>query len=150
MKTDKFIIQVKPGISIGELKIGMSKSEVDKLTENSPFFFKVEYEDDNCSFIDLFSSAQIEFISLFEEIDLFSTKVSTLIPLLDKISPYDRENSDGYSYYFPKIGLTFWRDMDLTDENMQEEWFKEMSLENQEDTAKHLYFESVGVSSPKN
>jgi len=28
---------------------------------------------------------------------------------------------------------------------MQEQWFKDMSPENQEDTAKHLYFGAVGV-----
>lgn len=149
MITDKFIVQVKPSISIGELKIGMNENEIDKLTENSPCFFKVEYEDNKCSFIELYSSGQIEFVCLFGELDLFNTKVSILIPLIDTISPYDREKSDGYGYYFPEIGLSFWRDIDLTEETMQEDWFKEMSPENQEDTAKHLYFGAVGVFNPK-
>lgn len=46
------------------------------------------------------------------------TVLSTLIPLIDTIFPYDREKSDGYIYYFPEIGLSFWRDMNLTEENM--------------------------------
>lgn len=133
MKSDKLVIQVKPGISIGELKIGMSMNEIDKLSEKSPFFFKVEYEDDKCSFIDLFSGGQIEFVCLYDKLDLFNTKASELIPLIDKISPYDREKSDGYSYYFPEIGLSFWRDMNLNEENMPEDWFKDMCPENQED-----------------
>jgi hypothetical protein len=145
MKTDKFIVQVKPGISIGELKIGMSKREIDELTENTPFFFKIDYEDDNSSFIEIFSGAQIEFVCQYEGLDLFNTNASDLIPLIDRISPYDREKSDGYSYNFPEIGLSFWRDMNLTEGNMQENWYKDMSPENQEDTAKYLYFGCVGV-----
>ncbi|OAB46380.1 hypothetical protein [Paenibacillus antarcticus] len=149
MNSDKITVQVKPGLFIGEMKLGMSKSEIDKLTENSPFFFKIEYEDGKCSFIDLFSSAAIKFVCQYEELDFFNTKASALIPLIDNISPYDREKSDGYSYYFPEIGLSFWRDMNLTEKDMQEHWFKDMSPENQEDTAKHLYFGAVGVYKPE-
>ncbi|OAB32823.1 hypothetical protein PMSD_17175 [Paenibacillus macquariensis subsp. defensor] len=145
MKLDEITVHVKPGFFIGELKLGMSKSEIDKVTQNYPFFLKFEYQDGKCSFIDLFSSAEIKFVCLYEEFDLFNTKASVLIPLIDNISPYDRDKSDGYSYYFPEIGLSFWRDMNLTEENMQEHWFKDMSPENQEDTAKHLYFGAVGV-----
>lgn len=145
MKLDKITVQVKPGFSIGKLKLGMTKSEIDKFTQNYPFFFKFEYQDGKCSFIELSSGAEINFVCLYDELDLFNTKASVLIPFINKISPYDREKSDGYSYYFPEIGLSFWRDMNLSEENMQENWFKDMSPENQKDTAKHLYFGSVGV-----
>lgn len=51
---------------------------------------------------------------------------------------------------FLKLDYPFWRDIDLTEETLQEDcWFKEMSPENQEDTAKHLYFGAVGVFNPK-
>lgn len=65
--------------------------------------------------------------------------------MIDAIFPYDQEQSDGYLYIFPELGLSFWRDINLTDEDMEENWFQEKTAENQEDTAKHLYFGAVGM-----
>jgi len=52
----------------------MTKSEIGKVTQNSPFFFKFEYQDGKCSFIELASSAEIKFVCLYEAFDLFNTK----------------------------------------------------------------------------
>ncbi|KGE20788.1 hypothetical protein [Paenibacillus wynnii] len=142
------VMKVEPGKSIGNLSIGMSKLNVEKLTKkSSPIYFRVDYDsNDQVQYIQLASGIKDLYICEYRNIDLFNTKVKDLVTILDKISPYDRNDSElGYSYVFSEIGLSLWRPRNITEEDFEEEWFKEMSLENQEDERKYLFFESLGV-----
>ncbi|MFD1886525.1 hypothetical protein [Paenibacillus wenxiniae] len=143
------IVHVKPGKSIGEIHIGMSKNDAEKLLSNSQLSFQIEYEGDIVSFVEINAGAEIEFSCYYNNIDLFKTKASKLVDILDAISPYDREDSDGFTYRFPKLGLVLWRNLDFSEEDMEQPWFKEMPIENQEDTMRSLYFETVGVFIPE-
>lgn len=138
---------VEPGKSIGKLTIGMDKSTTEKIVhEDDQLCFWLDFDIDNKVERILFASNIRDVIRVkYMDIDLFNTKAKDLIETLDQISPYDRTDDDGYSYDFPEIGLTFRRSVKRTEEDLQEDWFKEMSIENQEDDMRYLYFEAVGV-----
>ncbi|GGJ32622.1 hypothetical protein [Paenibacillus hunanensis] len=141
------IIKVQPGISIADIYIGMLRNDAERCLSNTAYSFQIEYEQDKVSFIEINAEADISCI--YNGIDLFKVKATQLIDLLDAISPYDRAESDGCSYRFPQLGLVLWRDINFTEEDMKQSWFQEMSLENQEDTMRSLYFSTVGVFLPE-
>jgi len=144
-------LHIEPGKSIGVVKLGMSKDEIELLTKNDSVFYMVEYDiEDRCKFIQIASSTKESYVCEYSDIDLFNTKVSDLVTLLDNISPYDRNHFEvGYTYIFPKLGLSLWRPQNISEDIIHEQWFKEMSIENQQDELKHLYFESVSVFNVK-
>lgn len=143
------IVHIKPGKSIGEINIGMSQNDAEKYLSNSQLSFQIEYEGKRVSFIEINAGAEIDFSCSYDNIDFFKTKATQLVDMLDAISPYDREESDGFTYRFPKLGLVLWRNLNFSEEDMKQSWFKEMPIENQKDTMRSLYFETVGVFSPE-
>ncbi|MGF7050518.1 hypothetical protein J2T13_005067 [Paenibacillus sp. DS2015] len=139
---------IEPGKSIGDIKLGMSKEKVEEILEDCPIFYNVEYEDNlHVNFIETASSSKDVYNCLLQGIDPFSTKADELINTLDKISPYERNDESrlGFTYRFTKLGIAFWRSSVFKEEDANEDWFKEMTIENQEDELKHLYFESISV-----
>jgi hypothetical protein len=79
--------------------------------------------------------------------DVFNTKAEKLIEIIDKITPYLRisEPELGFDYDFAEVGLSFYRSNVFTEKEMEQEWFKVKSPEEQEDDMKYLYFETVMV-----
>ncbi|MCM3472222.1 hypothetical protein [Brevibacillus borstelensis] len=159
MTVDNLIIE--PG-AIGTIKLGMSKDEVEACIQEYArkyqkeyhvrnYFknvFRVEYDvNERVDFIEIPSSLKDEFNCLFYDIDVFNTKADDLVNHIDRISEYDRNHRElGYTYFFPELGLSLWRPIIFKEEYMEEDWFKEMSPENQEDEMKHLYFEAVSIA----
>jgi hypothetical protein len=157
-------ILIEPGVGVGTIKLGMSREEVDlciqaytnahqKLYYDNEYFhyaFKIEYDqNERASFIEVASHVKEEFNCLVNGIDVFNTKAEELVKAFDKISPYERDHADlGWTYFYPKLGITLWRSRVFIEPDIDEEWFKEMSLENQKDELEFLYFETVSVSVP--
>lgn len=145
--------QVIPGQSIGELKLGMTEEEIKRVTANSPLYYQFEFLNGKAVFIELSESVPntIDLVCTYQGVDLFHTPAEKIITQLDETSSYYRERlaQMGFRYAFREIGLLLWRSRVLTEQNKQEDWFKEMSLENQQDEMRFQYFETVGVFTPE-
>ena len=158
MKINKRIpmeeIIIHEGLSVGLFQLGMKKEEVEKYKKlyiekyniyKDAFLFEYD-EEGQVVYIQLIIDAlKHDFQCKFKGIDIFNTKAAELIELFDAITPYtrDRDASLGFMYQFPKLGLTFWRGDVCTEEDLESDWFKELIPENQEDTKRFLYFETV-------
>ncbi|ASJ56408.1 hypothetical protein BP422_24285 [Brevibacillus formosus] len=53
-----------------------------------------------------------------------------------------------YQYAFPEIGLGFWRDVVLNEEDLETEEFKNLDPVIQEDSLRNQYFSTVFVMYP--
>lgn len=137
-------LAVEPGQSIGDIRLGMTQKEVEQ-TEAFAFDPKVEFDaQGKAHFIEFYESD--EYKCVLGELDLLGTEADVLIPQLDAIAPYDREDPElGCSYQFDQIGLILWRPVAMTREDMNESWFLEMPTENQQDEMKHLCFSTVAI-----
>lgn len=155
---DKLLIE--PGIGIGKLKLGMNKTEVDEViqyyvneyekgTNYFNFFenaFKIEYNSaGTVKFIEIVSEFKNFFECTCHDFDVFNTKASELIQNLIGISEFEQDTNGETQYIFTNIGLSLWRSSVFTEDMMQEEWFKEMCSENQEEEMRYLFFQTVAV-----
>ncbi|OWR29394.1 hypothetical protein CDO73_14440 [Saccharibacillus sp. O23] len=143
--------KVLPGQSIGKSKLGMSREELAAAEPDSPFYYQYEFAGDKAVFIELSESAQVEFRCLYEDMDLFGTPADELVPRLDAISPYVRDEDAelGFRYLFPQLGMLLWRSRVFREEDREAEWYREMPPENQEDERRFRFFETVAVFSPE-
>lgn len=160
------VLTIQPGIGIGNLKLGMTKDEVNECIQaykdkyqkryHSKNFFKnvlrVRYDaNEKVNLIEIPYELKEEFRCLLNDIDVFNTKADELVQRIDKISHYDRSNTEmDTCFRFPELGLTLWRPDLFKEENLEEEWFKELQPDIQEDYKKNLYFSSVAVEPPTN
>lgn len=154
---DKLVIE--PMVGIGTIKLGMNKAEVEncilKYEEKYnvgylKHLFRVDYDSHQRVFeIEIIGDLKEFFDCEYKGIDLFNTKASELVKVMDKISPYNRDNEDtknGFVYEFPQLGLSLWRGGVLREEDLNSDWFKkEFSPENQKEELKYLYFETVCI-----
>jgi len=154
---------IEPGIGIGDIKLGMSKYEFEECIEaytvkyqnkaHDPdyfnYVFRVEYDTSGkIIFIEIPSGMiTTEFNCVFSGINVFNIKAEELVETIDRIAEYDRDQSElGYTYFFPELGLSLWRSRVFKAGDEEEEWFKELCAENQEDELRFLYFESVSIT----
>ncbi|MCM3625631.1 hypothetical protein M4D70_26040 [Brevibacillus borstelensis] len=106
----------------------------------------VEYDSEGkVDFIEIPEVLKETFNCLLLGIDVFNTKAEDLVKKIDKIADYDRNQSDGYTYFFPSLGLSLWRSDIFKEEYMLEDSFKKLSPKNQEDKIRHLYFDSMSI-----
>lgn len=79
------------------------------------------------------------------ESNVFNTKAEKLSEIIDKMTPYLRtsEPNLGSIFNFTEVGLSL--SNVFTEKEMEEEWFKVKSPEEQEDHLKFLHFETVMV-----
>lgn len=153
---------IEPGNGIGKLKLGTTKTEVDEVikyytknyeegTNYFDFFenaFKVEYDHSGkVKFIEIVSEFKNFFDCICHDIDVFNTKANELVRNLNRISKHEKETNGETQYIFASIGLSLWRSSVFTEETMQEDWFKEMCEENQEEEMRYFYFQTVAVYS---
>ncbi|WP_188066380.1 hypothetical protein [Brevibacillus brevis] len=150
---------IEEGRSVGTLRIGMTKQELDqcvrtyqeKCIRPCDFFhslFKYEYDSEGkVTHIHITDTVKDYYTCLFRDIDVFNTKASKLVEGLDKVSPYIRDNdaSLGFSYTFPELGLSFWRNHVRNEEYFHSEEFKELDPDIQEDEMRYLYFETTTI-----
>lgn len=157
---DKLIIE--PGRGIGKLRLGMTQTEVNEIIqsykkeyeEGTSFFgffenaFKFEYDHDGkVKFIEILYEFQHFFECTCYDLDVFHTKANELVQGLNRISTHEKDTEGETSYIFAEIGLSLWRPSVCTDETLQEDWFKEMSEENQEQEKRYFYFQTAAVYS---
>ncbi|WP_026475766.1 hypothetical protein [Alkaliphilus transvaalensis] len=158
---DALIIEPKQGI--GTISLGMSPSEVEQCIKDysnkylelgfdQKFFkhvFQIDYSSENkVNFIQIISDIKNIFNCVFKDIDIFNTKAEILIKQIEQISPYDSNHWElGYTYAFPKLGLYLWRPSIFKEADKNEDWYKALSLENQEEELKYLYFQTVSIES---
>ncbi|MBY0054662.1 hypothetical protein P4U99_25925 [Brevibacillus agri] len=115
---------IEPGEGIGLIKFGMSKDEVEKCIQSYTEkyqkeyhiqdyfkgFFMLEYDSEGkVDFIEIPEVLKETFNCLLMGIDVFNTKAEDLVEKIDEIAEYDRNQSDGYTYFFPSLGLSLWR-----------------------------------------
>ncbi|MFS0553810.1 hypothetical protein [Brevibacillus sp. 179-C9.3 HS] len=159
---------ITPMKGIGKILLGMTKTEVDECLqyytdkyeityEKNPLCFhakgaiqscfQFEYDSDGkVYFIQIASSLKNELNCVFQDWDVFNTKAEELVEKIDKVSTYDRNHRElGWTYYYPGLGLSFWRPNILKESDMQEDWFKELEPSIQEDEKRNLYFECVSI-----
>ncbi len=143
--------KVRPGQSIGKLRLGMSREELADAEPDSPFYYQYEFAANKAVFIELSESAQIEFRCLYEGMNLFGTPADELIPRLDAISPYlrDEDAEFGFRYLFPRLGMLLWRSRVFREEDREAQWYREMPAENQEDEQRFRFFETAAVFAPE-
>ncbi|NRR19736.1 hypothetical protein [Brevibacillus sp. MS2.2] len=89
------------------------------------------------------SDTENSYTCSFKGLDVFNIKVEKLVEEIDKISPYDRDHWG--LYIFPQIGMRLWRPIIRKEEDFEQEWFKDMSLSNQQDEIRNLYFRTVAI-----
>lgn len=162
------VIDVIPGERIGNLRLGMSEGECREVLEAYRKEYikgrwhytlhdalRIDYDEQGkASFIELVTGYEPELLQVLihlpeQMVDAFHTKANTLIPIIDEVSPYDRsEESPGFAYYFKELGLALWRGNVFEEEQMNEAWYQEMCVENQQDELRFLYFETVSVMTP--
>ncbi|MBY0084912.1 hypothetical protein HP567_000885 [Brevibacillus sp. M2.1A] len=149
-------IIVEPGIGVGPIKLGMTREEVKAYEQEWPLkyvTFLIQYEENKVSFIEVpidtynFSGG---FSCFVYGIDVVHTKATQLAEKIDKISNYTRDEGAkwGDRYAFPEIGLGFWRDVVLNEEDLETEEFKNLDPVIQEDSLRNQYFSTVFVMYP--
>ncbi|KPV56344.1 hypothetical protein QJ48_28320 [Paenibacillus sp. A3] len=154
-------LTIEPGQGIGLIKLGMNKLAVEKALQDytasyhginygDNYFadaFRIEYDlEEKVKFVEIPWTLKNVFTCTCSDIDVFNTKAEELIKKLDNISPYDRQHQElGYTYVFPQWGLSLWRSRKFEEDDMQTDWFKNLSPENQEDELRFMYFESVSI-----
>ncbi|MEN8251806.1 MAG: hypothetical protein ABFS32_22995 [Bacteroidota bacterium] len=117
--------EVVPHKGIGNIELGMSREKVRALMPKAPdtfrksssekfdtdaFFnscFQVFYngEDPKVEYIEL--SANTDFKTLFNGVDIFSLEAEEAVRLVSQISSC--VNTDEFSYEFPELDLSLWR-----------------------------------------
>ncbi|HZG79993.1 MAG TPA: hypothetical protein VEZ13_04380 [Brevibacillus sp.] len=163
---DNLIIEPMKGI--GKILLGMTKTEVDECLQYYTDKYEITYEKNplcyhmrgaiqSCFQFEYDSGGKVKFIQIsssikdvlncvFQNLDVFNTKVEELVVTIDKISNYDRNHRElGWTYNYPELGLSFWRPNILKESDMQEDWFKELKPSIQEDEKRNLYFECVSI-----
>nr|WP_231116896.1 hypothetical protein [Paenibacillus polymyxa] len=98
------------------------------------------------NFIEIASHLKEEFNCLFDGTDVFNTKAENLVKMVNEKSPYDENDPEvGWMYSFPELGLNFWRSRIFKEEDKLEDWFIELSQEDQKEECRFLYFETVSI-----
>ena len=160
-------IRIIPSESIGVVNIGDTKDTVrqkmkdcdvalkysvnNQFSKRDSFYegdFFVHYDPmDAVSLIEVAYSMNDYLTVLWNDIPIFSTEADALIQQTRKYAEFieNDESNKGYTYVFDEFGVAYWRPGVFNKKDEAEEWFLELSCENQADERKHLYFESVSV-----
>jgi hypothetical protein len=148
---------VVPLVGVGTVYFGMSRQEarnalgvpvlsfqkgpsstalVDAFLENA---FQIFYdEDDTVEYIEL--SRGGPFTALYQNVPVFETKAEELLEIVSRDTSYDRNRPEqGYTFIFPMIEVSLWRQSLPEDEEDYEE-------ETDEEYEKlGTYFDTIGV-----
>lgn len=149
---DKLLI--KEHNSVGLIKFGMPMDEAVTCMElyqnmyqsiTAPIFCEYDAEGNVCSIHLIIDLLKEHVHCTFKGMDLLNTKATKLVEHFDHLSPYNRneEATLGYTYTFPRLGLSFWRGNVCTENEVEADWFKKLSPDIQADNKRFLYFETV-------
>ncbi|WGU93334.1 hypothetical protein QJQ58_22780 [Paenibacillus dendritiformis] len=135
-------IIIEPGRSIGTIKLGMTKGQVNECIQQ----YIQQYNDEADRHFESYILPEydknerlraIQVVCVLKEfatfvcygIDVFNTRADKLIETIDKITPYLRTSEPdlGFTYDFTEVGLSFYRSNVFTEKEMEEEWFKAKS-----------------------
>ena len=111
-----------------------STSPTDAFLENA---FQVFYDEDDCvEFIEL--SRGGSFTVLYQGTNVFETTAEELLGVVARDTDYDKDRPEqGYSFIFPEVELSLWRQNLLEDE--------EDDMDGEEYEKPGTYFDTVGV-----
>ena len=111
-----------------------STSPTDAFLENA---FQVFYDEDDCvEFIEL--SRGGSFTVLYQGTNVFETTAEELLGVVARDTDYDKDRPEqGYSFIFPEVELSLWRQSLLEDE--------EDDMDGEEYEKPGTYFDTVGV-----
>ncbi len=103
----------------------MTKTEVDEVIQ----YYKKEYEEGT------------NYFNIFENAFNVEYDDSGKVKFIQSLNRSSQHETDGETQYiFANIGLSLWRPSVFTEETMKEDWFKEMSKENQEQEMRYFFF----------
>jgi hypothetical protein len=160
---------IKPFASVGDLKLGITREEAEKILgklkrqrkENygcEEYYCLVgEYEyyclsfDENglCRILYQLERKNKEKIELYG-IDLAHTPAEEIIPALEKYAACEWDQSDkdlSYFYTFPSIGVMLFRSSAFHPKLLETDYFADWDPEAAEDEKKYQYFEAVILAS---
>jgi hypothetical protein len=141
------IYEINSGIGIGPVRLGSSPADVRAAMGGAPHrfnrwlaehateawhgsAFQVNYRGypPTVDFIELANSS--EFRVHYKGIDVFATRASELVARLSADMPYDPNHRElGYSYIFPAIELSLWRQvMPESDDDRAGQFFDAVGL----------------------
>lgn len=167
---------VTPSKGIGNIQIGMSKTEIDnmfnpKYTEEEKInhlvfnceektnLLSVRYN--NSMFVVLYDSsntaieisAAIDFFEdeplILYDMDLSRSKAEDIILTLRNYASftYDGDDEDlSTTYIFKDLGITLWRESGFHSKLLNDNEFLSMSLEDQEYEKRFMFFNSISIS----
>ena len=98
--------------------------------------FQIFYDEyDKVEFIELSGYKSLDYIIVYNNINIFETKADTIISKISKQTSYDKHDHEiPYGYIFPELELGFWRPL-IPDDMTQN------SIEYNDS----LYFQTVGI-----
>ena len=149
---------VTPLVGVGPVRFGMSRqdardaldvpvlsfkkgpsstSPTDAFLENA---FQVFYDEDNCvEFIEL--SRGGPFTILYQGTNVFETTAEELLGVVARDMGYDKDRPDqGYSFIFPEVELSLWR-QSLPEDEEDDEYV----MDGEEYEKPGTYFDTIGV-----
>lgn len=144
-------ININARESIGEIRLGMTRDEVEAVTQTMPssIYHNFSYNRVKLEEVELANGRNIKAVLVDYNIELFRTPVEELIPRLSEITPY-RENPmyiEGTMFDFPKLGLKLWREDNITSKDLEDEKFTSLDEDEFEYYREKLYFETVLIYS---
>lgn len=149
---------VEPLVGVGPVRLGMSRQETrdaidapvvsfekgplsasptDAFLENA---FQVFYDkDDRAEFIEV--SRNGPFMVLYQGISVFETTADEFLEAVSRDTNYDKDRPEqGYSFVFPEVGLSLWR-QSLPEDEEDDEY--DMDGEDYEKPG--TYFDTIGI-----
>lgn len=169
---DLIMIIVKPLESIGDLKLGMTKEDAEKVLGklnrrnrsyrgleeyNSPAgnreYYSLAFNENGlCRILYAFERENEQKVELYG-LDLAHMPAEEIIPALEKYADcvWDTDDKDlSYFYTFSSIGVMFYRPSAFHPKLLETDYFADWNPEAAEDEKKYQYFEAlILVSDPK-
>jgi hypothetical protein len=121
------VYEIVPNVGIGPVRLGASRDDVRAGMGTMPRRFMKTSQSEHpteawggfhvyyrgssptVEFIEVARSN--EFVALYEGVDVHRTKAEELVAYISRDTPFDGRNRDlGYSYVFPAIELSLWRE----------------------------------------
>ncbi len=140
-------IDIKVGESIGELELGMTRDEVEIITQELPssIHHNFSYYGNRLREIELVNGRNILAVLAGYDIELFRTTVEELVPKLSEIAPCvkDPDYMDGTLFNFPQLGLKLWREDNMTLNDLKDEKYTALDKDEFEYYREKLYFDTV-------
>jgi hypothetical protein len=136
------VFEVEPLEGVGEVKLGMKRTEVRKIMQDTPQTtgsreqvesylgggFQVFYaKDETVEFIELLRDSG--FAAQAKGVNVFETPATDVLTAITHHSEYNPDDPEvGYSYVFPDLELSLWRPNIPDEEDHEGEFFSTIGI----------------------